>query len=268
MTLTREPFVVLAHHRRLTMELAKREITDRYSGQFLGILWAIGHPLIMIAVYVFVFGGVFKIRIGGTAEMPLDYITYLLSGVIPWLAFQESMAKSSTIIVSNANLVKQVVFPIEVLPAKGAISSLITQGLFLMLLTIYVATTQAFVPWTYLLIPLLLVVQLMAMIGIGYLLAAIGVYFRDVKDFVQVFGTVGVYLMPVFYLPQFVPAVFRQWLYVNPFSHLIWCYQDSLYFGRFEHPWAWLVWFAFSVSVWIGGYRVFRRLKVMFSNAL
>jgi lipopolysaccharide transport system permease protein len=264
----RELVLLLTRHRQLTLEMAKREIYDRYAGQFFGAFWAIGHPLVMILVFVFIFGFVFKVKLGGTAEMPLDYTTYLLAGLIPWLGFIESMSKAGTVIVSSSNLVKQVVFPIEVLPVKGVIASLATQCILTGILVVYVLVSQHCLLWTYALIPLLVFLQALAMIGVSYILSAVGVYFRDIKDFVQVFSTVGVYLMPIFYLPDSVPRAFRPVLYANPFSYLIWCYQDALYFGRFVHWEAWLVFGAMSIVVFVTGYRLFRKLKLMFGNVL
>lgn len=264
----RELASLLTRHRHLTWEMAKREITDRYVGQILGAFWAIGHPLILILVYAFVFGFVFKVKIGSTPDMPLDYTTYMLAGLIPWLSFLDSISKSTVAIVSNANLVKQVVFPIEILPIKGVLSSLLTEGIFLGLLAAYVLVTKHFLPWTYLLIPVLLLLQALAMIGMSYFLSAIGAFLRDLKDLVQVFSVAGVYLIPAFYLPSFVPGIFRRLLYINPFSHLIWCFQDALYFGRFAHPWAWAVMSALSIVVFAAGYRFFRRIKTVFGNLL
>ena len=264
----RESIHVLILHRRLTLEMAKREIQDRYLGQVFGIAWALGHPLVLMAVYVFIFAFVFKVKIGGTRAGPLDYTTYLLSGLIPWLSFQESMSKGSTVIVGNANLVKQVIFPIEILPVKGVLASLITQVIFLVLLIVYVLITHYGLLWTYILLPLLIMLQALAMIGVSYILAAIGPYFRDSKDFVQVFSVIGLYLMPIFYLPESVPELFRPILYLNPFSYLIWCYQDALYFGQFEHWWAWPILVAMSMGVFVSGYRLFRKLKIMFGNVL
>jgi lipopolysaccharide transport system permease protein len=264
----RELIWLLTRHRQLTAEMAKREIFERYTGQFFGAFWAIGHPLIMMLVYVFIFGFVFKVKIGGTADMPLDYTTYLLSGLIPWLAFQESMSKAATVITGNSNLVKQVVFPIEVLPVKGVLATLVTQFIFFTLLTLYVIISQHSLPWTYLLLPILILLQVFAMIGVSYIVSATGVYLRDTKDFVQVFSVVGIYLMPTFYLPEFVPTIFRPVLYINPFSYLIWCYQDALYFGRIAHPWAWAVFLVLSVGIFVVGYRFFRKFKVMFGNVL
>lgn len=264
----RELLTLLTRHRQLTLELVRREITDRYLGQVFGFLWAFGHPVILMTVYIFIFVFVFKVKVGSTQEMPLDYTTYLLAGLIPWISFQESMAKSSTVILSSANLVKQVIFPIEVLPVKGALASMVTEVIFLGLLILYVLVTNFALPWTYLLLPLLLLLQLLTMIGVAYILSSIGVYLRDVKDFVQIFSVIGVYLLPIFYLPNFVPDLFRPLLYLNPFSYMVWCYQDALYFGRFEHWWAWIVFTMMSLVIFVVGYRLFRRLRVMFGNVL
>jgi lipopolysaccharide transport system permease protein len=211
---------------------------------------------------------VFNVRIGGTADLPLDYTTYLLAGLIPWLAFQEVLGKSSTAITSQTNLVKQVVFPVEVLPVKGVIAAALTQTVTMAALLLYVLITHRGVPVTYALLPLVFAFHLLAMIGVAYILSAVGVYFRDTKDFVQVFSTVGVFLIPVMYLPTQVPEAFRLLVFLNPFSYLIWCYQDILYYGRFEHPWAWALFPVGALMIFTVGYRVFRSLKLFFGNVL
>jgi lipopolysaccharide transport system permease protein len=264
----REQMALLIQQRRIIVEMAKREITDRYLGQVFGVFWAFGHPLVLMAVYVFIFAVVLKVKVGGTHAMPLDYTTYLLAGLIPWFGFQESMGKGSTVIIAHADLVKQVIFPIEVLPVKGVLASLITQIIFLFLLLLYIVVMYHSLSWICLLLPFLVLVQALAMIGVAYGVSAIGVYFRDIKDFLQVFSIVGIYLMPTFYLPESVPTLFRPLLYANPFSYLVWCYQDVLYFGRFEHWWAWVVWTVISVGLFYLGYRLFRRLKIMFGTVL
>jgi lipopolysaccharide transport system permease protein len=106
------------------------------------------------------------------------------------------------------------------------------------------------------------------MIGLAYLLSAIGVYFRDLKDFAQLFATAGVYLIPAFYMPDWVPSLVQPLLYLNPFSYPIWCFQDVLYFGGFQHPWAWVATTLLSVTLFAVGYRVFRQLKPGFGTVL
>jgi lipopolysaccharide transport system permease protein len=259
---------LLTRHRQLTFELAKREIGERYTGQFFGRFWAIGHPLALMLVYIFIFAFVFRTRTGGTLDMPLNYTSYMLAGLIPWLAFQECMMKSGTVILSSTNLVKQVIFPIEVLPVKGVLATITTQFIFFGLLTVYNLATYRSLQWTFLLLPALMAVQVLAMIGVSYLLASIGVFFRDVKDFVQVFCSVAFFILPILYLPESVPRAIRPVLYIDPFSFMIWCYQDVLYFGRIAHPWAWPPFVLLSLFIFVLGYRVFRKLKVMFGNVL
>jgi lipopolysaccharide transport system permease protein len=264
----REGVLLVARHRRLAVEMARREVGDRYSGQAFGVLWAIGHPLFLLSVYAVVFGLVFRTKLGGTYEMPLDYTAYLLSGLIPWMGFQESMTRSCSSITGSAPLVKQMVFPLEVLPVRGVLVATFTQSVLLLLLAAYVLATTGGLHVTYLLVPLLLALQVLAMIGVAFLFSATSVFLRDLKDFVQLFCLAGMYLVPAFYLPAWVPDSFKPLLYLNPFSYLVWCYQDALYFGRIEHPWAWVVTSLGSVAVFVLGYRVFRRLKPAFGNVL
>jgi lipopolysaccharide transport system permease protein len=248
--------------------MAKRDITDRYVGQAFGIFWTFGHPLFLMGLYVFIFGVVFKIKIDATLEMPLNYTTYLLSGLIVWLGLQESLVKSCTAITSNSSLVKQVVFPLEILPIKGVISSLFQQGVLLFSLVLYVFFSNGHLPWTYILLPILVFFQFLLLIGLSFLLSSVGVYFRDLKDFVQLFTVAGVYILPIVYLPTWVPKIFQPLLYMNPFSYLVWCYQDVLYFGRIEHPYAWVVNIILSIFIFIFGFRIFKSLKPMFGNML
>ena len=109
--------------------------------------------------------------------------------------------------------------------------------------------------------------QVMMMTGIAYLLSPIGAFFKDLKDIVQLFSMMGVFLIPVFYLPDWVPPLFKPVIYINPFSYFIWCYQDLL-FRQATAPWAWLVVFLLSVSSFAAGYRVFRKLKPGLGNVL
>jgi lipopolysaccharide transport system permease protein len=263
-----ELFQVFRTRGRLIYELSKREIFDRYAGQVFGIFWTIGHPILLTLIYIFIFGFVFRARVGGTLDLPLNYTSYMLAGIVPWLVFADVLGKSSTVILNNTNIVKQVIFPIEVLPIKNVLASLVTEFVFLFLLTIYSLIANHVIPWTYVFIPILILFQTLTMIGISYLFSSVGVYFRDLKDFVQIFLTVAFFILPILYLPESIPAAIRPFLYINPISYMIWCYQDALYFGSFVHPWAWAVFGSGSLFIFVFGYRVFRKLKVMFGNVL
>ena len=259
-------------HRQLLWQMAKREIRDRYAGQALGVLWAVGHPILLMGLYVFVFTYVFPSRAQQLNEdMPNSTVTYILAGLIPWLAFAESMAKGTGTIVNEAGLVKQVVFPIEILPVKSVLATCLSQLVATGILLLYVVILDRSLPWLLVLLPVLFILQMLMMIGVSYALSSVGVYFRDMREIVQVFLSAGIFLAPILYPPALIsklPPTFAMLLSLNPFSHFVWCYQDALYYGQFEHPLSWLIVIVLSPIVLYAGYRIFRKLKTMFGEAL
>ncbi len=255
-------------HRGLIWALTKRELTEKYAGQFLGAFWAIGHPLFMMMIYLFVFGIVFKARHAGARELPMDHSVFLLSGLIPWLTASMSMGNASVIILNSVNLVKQVVFPVEALPVKVALGSILSQVIFTVTFVCYVVITQPTLPLTYALIPVLLILQTMFLIGLNFYISAISVCLRDFKELVQMFCLANLYLIPVIYPPQWIPRFFKPVLMINPFSYMTWCYQDALFYGRFEHPWAWWVYGGMSLFMILSGYKAFCKLRLIFGNLL
>jgi lipopolysaccharide transport system permease protein len=261
-------FSVLIRQRTLVREMVKRDVFEQHAGQIFGGVWAIAHPLSLMAIYIFIFGVVFQSRIGGTRELPLDYTTYILAGLIPWLTLQQALIKACGAVVSNANLVKQVVFPIEILPTKAILATLMFQFVSIVILLVYVLFNYGSVFPSYALLPFLVLAQLIGTVGIGLILSSLTVFFRDLRELVQIFCVAGLFLLPIVYLPDWVPPIFKPVIYVNPFSYMVWCYQDALYFGRFEHPWAWPVFGLGSLICFAAGARAFRQLKHMFGNAL
>ncbi len=263
---------LLTRYRQLTWEMTKREVSERYAGQVLGTLWAIGHPVLLMALYVFIFAYVFPTRLGLGSDLPRTYVLYILAGLIPWITFADAINKSTVAIIGNAGLVKQVAFPLEVLPVKVALAASVTQLVATPLLLIYALIMDPRgLPLSALAWPLLFALQLLAMIGIAYLLASLTVFVRDLREVAQVFTTAGLFLAPILFLPAWLESAWKPllWvLYLNPFSHLVWCYQDILYFGYIAHPLSWLLFVPFSVGVFYGGYRVFRKLKVVFGDML
>lgn len=264
----KEFFLLVVHNKMLIFELAKREFSDRYAGQVLGKLWVIIHPALLMFVYLFVFVAVFKIKMQNVASLTNDYPTYLLSGLIAWLVIQEVLSKSTVIVTSNANLVKQVIFPLEVLPLKTVLASLLTMALFIGILLVYTIIFQGSYSLMLFVLPLLIYLHVILMVGMAFILSAVGVYFKDIKDVVQMFSFIGVFLLPVMYLPTQIPSLFEPLLYVNPFTYLIFCYQDVFFYGSFTHIYAWIIMFLMAHFALLFGYVFFKKLKVMFGNVL
>jgi lipopolysaccharide transport system permease protein len=263
---------LLTRYRQLTWEMTKREVSERYAGQVLGTLWAVGHPVLLMALYVFIFAFVFPTRLGLSEDLPRSYVLYILAGLIPWITFADAMNKSTVAIIGNSGLVKQVAFPLEVLPVKVVLAAFVTQLVATPLLLLYAMFLDPRgLPWTAIALPALFGLQLLAMIGVAYLLASVTVFVRDLRELVQVFTTAGLFLAPILFLPAWLESAWKPllWvLYLNPFSHLVWCYQDILYFGYIAHPVSWALFVPFSIGGFYGGYRIFRKLKMFFGDLL
>lgn len=258
----------LAKRRELIVAMTRRDLASRYAGQALGSVWTLAHPIFQTSLLLFVFGVVLQQKIGGTVELPRDYTIYILSGLAAWLSMSPVLTAATGSVVGNANLVKQFTFDAKVLPVKDALSNLVVLIVGLTMLMVYTLHRYGALPWTYFLLPAACAIHLLMAIGCAWILASIAVFFRDLKDIVSILATSLLYIMPVVYLPSAVPELFRPILYINPFSYLIWVFQDVLYFGRIEHPWAWLIAGFFAFFSFTAGYRLFRRLNPMFGGAL
>jgi lipopolysaccharide transport system permease protein len=122
--------------------------------------------------------------------------------------------------------------------------------------------------WIVILLPAVFVIHFVLAIGLSFALAAITPFFRDLRELVIVFTSVVMYLMPTVYLPDWMPRILRPIIYLNPFSYVVWVYQDVLFFGAFRHPYAWLVTLVFALLALGLGYRTFEKLKPYYGNAL
>ncbi len=249
---------VLTHH-KLVRELARREITDVHAGQAGGALWVVVHPIVMFAVYAFLFTSVFKVRIGDSG--PSAYLIYLFAGLAPWLMTQDVLSRASGIMFANSTIVKKVMFPAEALVAKSLLAAFKVQSVLLLIVLVYVVVARDHLPWTLALLPILYAMHVVLLWGLALFLSAMAPYFRDISELIRVFLTVSIYLIPVMYVPEMVPEALQFTLPLNPFSHLIWCYQDVFYFGGIDHPVSWAIMATMSGGALLVGSYVFVRLR-------
>jgi len=259
--------LLIRRHHELVWEMTRREILDRYTGQVLGSLWAIGLPLLSMAVYVFAFLVLFQGRLPGSTSS-VGFAVFMLAGLAPWMAVQEALGRGPTVISGNANLVKQIVFPNEVLPLRVAFGVLPTLGIGIVVVGM-LAPIAGLGSW--LTVPLLLIViacHLIMTVGLVYLLAGIGVFIRDVRDVVTVLLSVGMFLQPIFYAPGVAPPALETVFYLSPVSYLIWCYRDALVYGEITRPLAWVAAPIISMLLFLVGYRLYRNLQPAFGIAL
>ena len=248
-----QPLRGLTPHLALIAALSKREITGRYRGSILGLAWSFVNPLLMLAVYTFVFGMVFR----GQGTDRMGYALSLFAGLIVFNLFSECITRSPMLIVSNPSYVKKVVFPLELLPWVSLGSALFHAAASFIVLLLFLAFSGHGIHATALLAPFVLLPLLPVILGASWILSSIGVYFRDIGNLVGMGMTVLMFLSPIFYPAASLPAKVRPWLFLNPLSLIIeqtrsvmlsgglpdW--KSLIFYLLFALPFAWAgrVWF-------------------------
>jgi lipopolysaccharide transport system permease protein len=251
----------------LVISLTKRELEARYKGSALGIAWAILTPVVMIAIFTIIFAGIFKAKFGVTNSQ-WDYALYLFCGLLPWNAFQESLSASATAIVSRANLVKRVVFPLETIPVAQTLAAIVHQlfGTIALLLGMILIRHQ--LPATTLYLPLLLIPQFIVTIGGAWLIASLGVFIRDIVQGISLVLMAWMYLTPIIYPETIVPESYRTIVNLNPFTPLIRSYRLILLDGAMP-DWRGLAYFTvFAFLTFLFGYWWFARTRKNFADVV
>ena len=265
----REGVRSVVKHRHLTLEMAKRDLSDRYAGQLLGQIWGFVHPLAMMGIFLFVFGVVFQAKASNLdISFPADHAVYLVSGLLPWLVAVEVFTRSPTLVSGHATLAKQVVFPLEVLPPKMVLATLPTLLIGMVGLSLYVLVRFQTLPLTYLAVPIAALILYMFLLGVSFLISSIAVFFRDLKDIVQLYALAGLYLAPIFYFVDWVPEDFRFIVFLNPMTYFIMMFHDLLYYGSVQSLPVWIGAGVIALLTLVLGGTVFVRTKTYFGSYL
>jgi lipopolysaccharide transport system permease protein len=256
-------------HKTLIYQLTKRALLTRYKNSYLGILWSLIQPLLMLSVYSFVFGVVFKARWGIDSEnIPGDFVFNLFCGMIIYYLFSETISVAPALIVNNVNFVKKVVFPLEILPIPILCSNLIHAFIGIMLLLLGLILFKATLSFTVLLFPLVLLPLLMLTLGMSWVLSSLGVYFRDLNNIIGLITQVLVFMTPIFYPISAVPARFQGIMYMNPLTFIVENARRTLLKGQTIEwvSWFWMMLLSFFV-MW-GGYVWFVKSKRGFADVI
>ncbi len=251
----------------LVVSLTRRELAARYRGSALGILWAMLTPVVMIAIYTFIFAGIFgaKFGVNGTAW---DYALYIFCGLLPWTMFQEAVQSSSNVIVARANLVKRVVFPLETLPAAQTLVALTTQMFGTLALVVAALIIRREIHLTLLWLPVLVVPQLIATLGAAWLIASLGVFLRDTAQAIGLVLTAWMFLTPIIYPETNVPKAYRSLININPFTSLVRSYRRIMLEGL-APDWGGLAYFTiFALLLFLFGYWWFARTRKGFADVI
>ena len=233
----------------------------------LGIAWAVLTPVVMIAIFTFIFAGIFGARFGAS-DSHWDYALYLFCGLLPWSMFQESVQQSANTIVAHANLVKRVVFPLETLPASQAVAALGNQLFATVALLIGIALIRQNLHLTALWLPLLLIPQLLLALGAAWLIASLGVFLRDIAQGITLLLMAWMYLTPIIYPESIVPERLRWYIEINPFTPLVRSYR-RVFLDGLPPDWRGLLYFTLiALVVFAFGYWWFARTRKNFADVI
>ncbi|MFT7484341.1 MAG: lipopolysaccharide transport system permease protein [Candidatus Paceibacteria bacterium] len=266
---------VVWQHRDLLATSVRRDLQARFRGTLLGMLWVLLQPLMQFAIYAFIFTELLGLRLGAAADAPLGTMgVYMFSGTLVWTAFADTLQRSTSCILENRNLVQKVRFDAQLLPLQIALSSLVTFGAGLLAFCVFTAFSPT---WSFPSVsliwwgPLLLVLQLLLTLGLGLLLSASQVLFRDTQPVMAMVLTVWMFVTPIFWVPsaELLPGI-EEWLPlvdINPVHHLVYLWRELLmssepaiiFNGSFQHSLAMLA--TWAVGLFLVGTMFFFRVE-------
>ena len=262
----------LWNNRLLIWQMSKRDVIGRYKGSAMGLLWSFLNPLLMLAVYTFFFAVVFKSRWGavpnGGEESKTLFAVILFVGMIVHTLFAEVLNRAPSLILSNTNYVKKVVFPLEILPiiSMGAalFHCLISLGVLLAVFVVF----NGFVHWTVVLLPFIFLPFIVLTMGLAWMLASLGVYVRDVGQTIGILMSVMMFLSPVFYPVAALPDFMRPWMLANPLTFIIEQAREVLVWGRMPHWRGLALYSLLSFFVAWSGFAWFQKTRKGFADVL
>ena len=256
----------MPRHVFLLKELVKRDFKGRYAGSLLGFVWSLIQPLWLLVLFSFVFATV--LRISPMGERTSSFAVFLFAGLLPWMAIHEGVLRGSTAITDNAELVKKLSFPSEILVLAVALAALLHQSIAA---AIFAAALAVRGELSVVTLPLLLVavpLQTAIALGLGLLLASVHVFFRDTAQILGLVFNAWFYLTPIVYPLEMVPERYRALIAANPLTHLVELYRQAFLGPSLALP-AGVGWLALFAAALLGaGLLLFRRLRPAFVDEI
>lgn len=259
----------LWHHKALIWQLAVREVVGRYRGSFMGLAWSFFNPLLMLSIYTLVFTSIFHSRWAGTAATgKTSFAIVLFVGMIVFAIFADNINRAPTLIISNTSYVKRVVFPLEILPVVGMGASLfhalVSMSVWFLAYILMVGVPHL----TALFLPLVILPFAVGIVGVSWFLASVGVFMRDVNQTVGILTTALMFLAPVFYSVDNVPASFKPVVMANPATFIIEQARVVLIWGHMPDWFGLAVYSLVSLFIAWAGFWWFQKTRRGFSDVL
>ena len=276
----------LVQHRDLIRSMVQRDLRSRYVGSAMGIFWSVIHPLVLLASYTFVFSVIIKHPLGlggGTGS----FAVYLFCGILPWMMFQETLIRSSNVVVEHSNLITKTLFPAEILPVSilmaNLVNHLISVAVFLVMILFYWQVPDRAVLWQLsnvgvssirayvLLVPIYLFALMLFALGLSWIVSSIQVFLRDTAQVVTVLLTFWFWFTPIFFDESHVRRVSTKLAFVmhfNPLAEVVIAYRKCLLTAEMPSLEGLILLYSVALITFVSGGLVFRYTKRSFADVL
>jgi lipopolysaccharide transport system permease protein/teichoic acid transport system permease protein len=257
----------LVAQRAMIAAMVARNLRFRYAGTALGTAWSIANPVAQVAVFWFVFAVGFKVHVASGTP----YVLFFLAGLLPWMMFSESVNSSLGSIVANPHLVKKMAFPTEILPIVQVFVALVPQVVLVGVVLGLLAAYGRPVTWHLLQLPYYVAGAALLALGLGWLLAALNVFVRDIAPMLGTVLNIWFWLTPIAWPPTLLPPHLAFLLGFNPMVYIVEGYRGAFLgasVGMWPGPWQAVYFWVVCLVILAVGAGVFRRLKVEFAEVL
>ena len=254
-------FKEIYNYRELLKTNIKKEIRGKYKGSWLGVLWTFLNPLLMLAVYAFVFPYILRVNVD-------NYTIFMIVALIAWNFFTTAIQSGTGSVVANGNILKKVYFPREIIPISITTSQLVNFLITCIIMAVFIIFSGVGFSAHVLLFPLLVLIQYILILGLTFVLSALTVFVRDIDHFVSVILMLGFYATPIVYQGEMLPKKFQIFLKLNPMAQLVEAYRSILYYHRMPDMTMLIIWGLGSVALLVVGYLIFKKLEKSFVEEL
>jgi lipopolysaccharide transport system permease protein len=258
----------VAGQRELVAELVRGEIVGRYRGSMLGVLWSLVTPLLLLAVFTFVFGTIFQARWGRAAAGEGDYALLLFPGILLHGLLAETITRAPGLVTAVPNYVKKVVFPLELLPLVAIATAVFHALLGFVVLAGALVVLKGGLPASALAMPLIVAPYVMLLLGVAWFLAALGVYLRDIAQLTGLVSTLFMFLSPVLYPASALPEPYRSWLALNPLTLPLEQTRAALLFGQWPDWVSLTLYTLVALAIAAAGYWWFQKSRKGFADVI
>lgn len=257
---------LIFQQKHLIVSMAKREVATQYVGSLLGFIWVFINPIVMIFVFWVIFSIGFKVQ----PKNDVPFVVWLTAGMAAWFVFSDIVNGSAGVIVANANLIKKTIFPSQILPIVKIASCLVTHSVFLTVLIGLIISQNMPFSFYYLQFLYYFLCLFILALGIGWAVAALNVFIRDIGQVVGLVLQIGFWATPIFWDINIMPAKIQMMLKLNPMFYVVQGYRESfIYFLPFwRHPYHTLYFWGIAGLIFVIGALIFKKMKPQFSDVL